>query len=375
MFDPGFTTPDMAAVFSASSRVGVLAHFEAALALALADVGLAPREAADAVAEACRTPIPDPDAILAATWTEGSPLIPLTREIRSRLSGADAEWVHHGATTQDAIDTGTMLQAREALDILDTALAAVARLAASMVIEFREQPQIGRTFLQHARPTTLGMRAASWLDPTVRHISALRRARGELVVQLGGPVGNLAPYGDRGVETMSALAARLGLETPNLPWHTDRSRVSELVAAVERTARTMAKIAVDLALLAQSDIAEIQIRAGGSSSMSEKRNPMDAVRAIAAAEACSAAAGMVTAGRPHELDRAIGGWHVEWLAIPMVFQTAAASVEAITTGLGSLEVDAERMTSHIGLDAEAPNLDQGLIDRVLSDFEDVVGSG
>ncbi len=375
MLDPGFTTAEMATVFSASSRVGALLQFEAALALALADVGLAPSEAADAVAEACRTPIVDPKAVLAATWTEGSPLIPLTREIRSRLSEADAEWVHHGATTQDAIDTATMLQARQALDILDNGLTAVARLAASMVIEFRGQPQIGRTFLQHARPTTFGMRAASWLDPTVRHISALRRARAELVVQLGGPVGNLAPYDDRGVEMMGALAARLGLGTPILPWHTDRSRLSELASTVERAARTMAKIAVDLALLAQSDIAEIRVRAGGSSSMGGKRNPIDAVRAIAAAEACSAAAGMVTAGRPHELDRAIGGWHVEWLAIPLLFQTAGAAVEAINTGLETLEVDGDRMTSHVGPDAEALNLDGRLIDRVLSDFEDVVGTG
>ncbi|MDP9144718.1 MAG: lyase family protein, partial [Actinomycetota bacterium] len=219
MLDPGFTTAEMAAVFSASNRVDALLEFEAALALAMADVGVAPRDAAEAVAEACRASIPDPDVILAATWTEGSPLIPLTNEIRSRLSKADGEWVHQGATTQDAVDTAAMLQAREALDILDTRLTAVARLVASMVIEFREQPQIGRTFLQHARPTTFGLRAASWLDPTVRHISALRRARGELVVQLGGPVGNLARYDDRGVEMMGALAARLGLETPTLPWH------------------------------------------------------------------------------------------------------------------------------------------------------------
>lgn len=375
MLDPGFTTTEMTAVFTAPNRVDALLRFETELALALADVGLAPLAAAEAIAEACRTPIVDPEAVLAATWTAGSPLIPLTSEIRSRLSEADAEWVHHGATTQDAIDTATMLQARQALDILDTGLTAVARLAASMVIEFRGQTQIGRTFLQHARLTTFGMRAASWLDPTVRHISALRRARGELVVQLGGPVGNLAPYQGRGVEVMGALAARLGLETPNLPWHTDRSRLSELVATVERATRTMAKIAIDLALLAQSDVAEIRVRAGGSSSMGEKRNPIDAVRAIAAAEACSAAAGMVTAGRPHELDRAIGGWHLEWLAIPLMFQTAAAAVEAIISGLESLEVDSDRMTSNIGLDSEAPNLDEGMIDRVLSDFEDVVGAG
>ena len=374
MLDPGFTTDEMAAVFSTSSRVDALLRFEAELAHALADVGLAPQDTADAVAAACLTPVPDPEAIVAATWTDGSPLIPLIEEIRSRLSKQDAEWVHHGATTQDAIDTATMLQAREALDILETGLTTVARLAASLVEEFRGQPQIGRTFLQHARPTTFGLRAACWLDPTVRHISALRRARGELVVQLGGPVGNLAPYHGQGLVMMGALATRLGLETPTLPWHTDRSRVWELVSTVERAARTMAKIAVDIALLAQSEVAEVRVRAGGSSSMGEKRNPIDAIRAVAAAEVCSGAAAMVTAGRPHELDRAIGGWHVEWLAIPLLFQTAAAAVEGVSTSLGSLEVDADRMRSQVGQLGVEPNHDQDLINRVLSEFELVVGT-
>jgi 3-carboxy-cis,cis-muconate cycloisomerase len=370
--DPGFTTVDMARVFAASRRVEAMTRFEAALALALADVGLAPGESAKAVAEACERPIADPDAILAATWSEGTPLNRLIARIRGHLSADDAKWVHHGATTQDVIDTATMIQAREALGILDTGLAALGRQIARLVTEHRDQPQIGRTFLQHARSSTFGFRAATWLDPTLRHIGELREARAGLVVQLGGPVGNLALYGERAVEVTEALAARLGLETPALAWHGDRSRVSALVAAVERCARTMARIGGDVALLASSDIAEIRVRPGESSSMGEKRNPIDAIRAVAAAEACSGAASMITGGRSQELDRGVGGWHVEWLAIPLVFQTTAAAVEAMTICLESLVVDGGQMSSRSG---PAPVLDPGLIDRVLAEFDAMVGNG
>ena len=374
MLDPGFTTEEMSGVFSASRRVEAMAAFEAALALALADTGIAPRQAADSVAGACRQPSADPDGILAATWSEGTPLNRLLSEIGGRLTEDEAGWLHHGATTQDAVDTATMILASEALGILDDTLSLLARQLAGLVVEHRAQPQIGRTFLQHARPTTFGFRAATWLDSTLRHIGELRERRAGLAVQLGGPVGNLAPYGERGGDVMAALAERLGLQTPALPWHTDRSRVASLVASLGACARTMARIASDVAVLASSDIAEIRVRPGGSSSMSEKRNPIDAIRAVAAANACSGAAGMIAAGSSHELDRGIGGWHVEWVAVPMVFETAAASVEAMTTCLESLEVDAVRMTARAGSES-ALVLDQRLIDRVLADYDETVGPG
>ncbi len=371
MSDPGFTTLEMGAAFAPSSRVSALMRFEAALALAMADVGIVDEEAAGAVAEACAQPAADPDAVLAGTWTEGTPLIPLLAEIRGRLSESDARWAHFGATSQDAVDTAMMLQAAAGLEILEHRLTDLARLIAPMVDEYRDQPHVGRTFLQHARPTTFGVRLAGWLEPVLRHVAELRETRAALVVQLGGPVGDLAGYGDRGVEVMAALARRLDLKTPDLPWHTDRSRVSAMVSAIERPARTMAKIAVDVALLNQSEIAEIRVRGGGSSSMTEKRNPIGAIRAVAAAEACSAAAGIVTSGRPHELDRAVGGWHAEWLAIPLVFQTAAAAVEGVTRCLESLEVDRDRMSAQVK-DRVTP--DPALIEGVLSRFDEVIGT-
>lgn len=370
MLDPGFTSVDMARVFSVPHQVGAMMRFEAALALALGDTGLLPAETAEAVAEACSSPVAEPESVIAATWSEGTPLNPLLAEVRGRLPEEHARWIHHGATTQDVIDTATMLQAREALDLIDAGLVATAGLMAELVARHRDQPQMGRTFLQHARPTTFGMTVAGWLEPTLRHLSEVREGKTGLMVQLGGPVGNLAPYGDKGVEVVEALAARLGLQAPLLPWHSDRTRIAALVAALERCARTMARVGLDIALLASSDIGEIRVRAGGSSSMSEKRNPIDSIRAVAAAELCTAAAGMITAGRLPELDRGIGGWHAEWVALPLVFQATAATVEAMTDCLESLQVDAGRMADAAG---PAPELDPGLVDRVLAEFERVAG--
>jgi 3-carboxy-cis,cis-muconate cycloisomerase len=368
MLDPGFTTEEMAALFTPAHRVEAMLRFESALALALADVGLVPKGVAEAVADACRAPVTDPEAVLAATWSGGTPMEPLLEEIRGRLGEEQVKWVHHGTTTQDVIDTATMLQAREALGLLNSGLVSVASLMAELVREHRDQPQIGRTFLQHARPTTFGMTVAGWLEPTLRHVEELREANAGLVVQLGGPVGDLASYGDRGPEVVAALADRLELASPALHWHSDRSRIAALASALERCARTMARVGLDVALLASSDIAEVGVRAGGSSSMGEKRNPIDSMRAVAAAELATAAAGMITGARLSELDRGIGGWHAEWVALPLTFQSTAATVEAMTSCLGSIEIDAETMSSRVG---EASLVDQRLIDPVLAEFERV----
>lgn len=372
MIDPGFTTVEMEAMFSPKARVAAMLRFESALALALADTGLAPTGEAEAVARACvGAEIADPDQIFAATWSEGTPVNALLGAIRPDLSDVEARWLHYGATTQDTVDTATMLLARDGLDVLDRSLCGMARHLSRLVSEHRDLPQMGRTFLQHARPTTFGMRMAGWLHSVLDHITTLRQKREGLVIQLGGPVGDLASYGDRALEVVNALARQLGLGAPPLPWHNDRTRIADVVSSIEQVARTMARIGVDVALLSSSEIGEIRVRAGGSSSMPAKKNPIDSIRAVAAAEACSGAASMVTAGRPHELDRGIGGWHVEWLAVPLVFSATAAAVEAMTICMETLEVDSARMAANLG-ELGAPHLDKRLIDRVLADYTTLV---
>jgi 3-carboxy-cis,cis-muconate cycloisomerase len=368
MLDQGFTTAEMAEMFTPAARVGAIIEFEAALALALADTGLVDTATAEIVAEACREPVEDPEAVLATTWSEGTPLPALLDNIRSRLSDDEARWVHYGTTTQDAVDTGTMLLASRGLEILDSGLLAAAGEMARLVAAHRDQPQMGRTFLQHARPTTFGFTAAGWLDATLGHLTDLRQQRSKLVVQLGGPVGNLSEYGEKGVEVTEALATRLGLAAPAIAWHSDRSRIAGLAAALEGTARTMARVGIDVALLASTDIGEITVRGGRSSSMAGKQNPMDSVRAVAAAEICTAAAQVITAGRLTEMERGIGGWHAEWGALPLVFQGTAAAVEAMTDCLASLQVRSDTMGGRVKSEAQ---IDPRLIDRILANYEAV----
>jgi len=373
---PGFSTAEMDEVWAPANLVAAMLEFEAALALALADAGLAPRAEAEAVAAACREPVEDPEAILATTWEAGTPLIALVELVTARLEPDGARhWVHHGATSQDAIDTALMLNARAALVVLEDSLLRISRLLHALTETHRSQPEMGRTFLQHARPTTFGRRAAGWLEPTLRHVQRIREARSQLAVQLGGPVGSLTDYGPAAHRVVTALADRLELQAPTLPWHTDRSRIWALVEAVEGPVRTASKIAMDLALLAQSGIEELRVRSGKSSSMLGKRNPIDPIRALATAEACRGAAAMITRAKPHELDRGLGSWHVEFYALPILFQTASAVLEALGDSLETLEIDGEAMAAKLPAESEEglPSATATHIDAVIELFDEVVG--
>jgi 3-carboxy-cis,cis-muconate cycloisomerase len=372
-FDPGFSTTAMSEVWTATSRSNAILEFEAALAQALIETGIAPADEAEAVATACRQPLDDPAAVLASAWEEGTPLLVIVDELKARLNKeSQRRWVHYGATSQDALDTAQNLQARKGLTLLESSLVHIAHTMRDLTLAHREQPQIGRTFLQYARPTTFGLRVAMWLVPILHHLQRMREVRVSLAVQLGGPVGTRADYGDVSEEVAAALGRELGLASPPRAWHTDRSQILDLVKAIEGPVGWLAKVALDIAILAQSDTAEVTVRSGGSSSMAGKRNPIDPIRALAAADACRGAAAMITQARPHELDRALGAWQVEWLAVPLVFQTAAAVCEAMEQALATLEVDGERMASRVP-PGPTPGSVGRQIDQALTLFDQVVG--
>lgn len=357
-FDPGFTTSAMSGVFSPAARVRAMCRVESALASASAGAGLVTREAAAEIAAACRGRLDRPERILAAGWEAGTPVLPLLDVLRAEMSDEAAAALHHGATTQDVVDTGLMLQAGEGLRLLRDDLTRVCRRLRELAAEHRDAPATGWTFLQPAVPTTVGLRIAGWLSPTVHHAAAIRAARSDLPLQLGGPTGSLAALGQQAMTVQDHMADELGLTVPDLPWHTDRSRLADLVALLERVARTMAKVGTDLSLLAHGGVA--RMRSGGSSSMPDKHNPIDAVRAVANADACSGAASVVTRGRPHELERGVGGWHAEWLAVPMVFHTCAASVESIGRGVETLELRLE------DVEGGATAATDAFVDRVIA---------
>lgn len=362
-FDPGFTTDAMAAVFSPAARVRAMCRFESALAAAHVAHGLIDEATGDRIAEACATDVDDPDGVLAEGWEAGTPVLPLLERLRAELPDADRDALHHGATTQDVVDTATMLQARHALELLHDGLVELGGHLAGVADEHRDTPASAWTFLQPAVPVTLGLRAATWLSPLVDHVREAREHRHDLPLQLGGPTGTLPDLGDAAPRVVDDVAHRLGLAVPRLPWHTDRTPVAVLAGLLGRIARTMATIGQDLALLAHHGM--VTMRAGGSSSMPGKRNPVDAVRAVAAADACAGMVAIVTGGRPHELERAVGGWHAEWLAVPLAFQTCAAAVEAVGRAVESAQWHPEPDVEDGPTPASAAS-----VARVLEDWRD-----
>lgn len=350
-----FTTPEMAAVWSGEAQVRRMLAFEAALARAEAGAGVIPVEAAEAIAAACQDAgTLDVAALYREAATAGTPVIPLVRLLRERVGGAARGYVHWGATSQDALDTALALAMREGLGLLIGRLLDVGEVCAGLAEGHRRTLMAGRTLLQQAVPIPFGLKAARWLGLATRQARRLGELREQVgVAQLGGAAGTLASLGaaEVGVRVTELLAAELGLMVPELPWHAERDRVAEVAAGLGVVAGGMAKIAGDVILLAQTEVGEVAEGSapgkGGSSAMPQKRNPVDATMAAAAARLAVGCVPVVLGAMAQEHERAAGGWQAEWAAVPELFRYTAGAVERVRAALAGLEVDAERMRANL----------------------------
>lgn len=347
-FDPGFSTPAMQSIWSAEARVRRFCDVEAALARATASARLVPESAARSVEHACTTLDIDAVRLLDEGWSAGSPIIVLLAQLRTRLDATEASFLNYGATSQDVIDTATMLQMRDALGVLSAFIRELADGLASLIERHPTDWVMGRTLMRPALPIRFASRVARWLEPMLESLEAFDTARAHLPVQLGGPVGDLTSFGDAADTVVNAFAHDLGLSVPRIPWHTDRGPVRATLSLVERAVSTAATLAADLVLLSQPELGEIRLPGGGSSSMPHKENPMSAVRALAAARACHGVAAIVAAAPPHELERAAGSLQAEWFAVPLVFQTASAALSSVRDAVTTLTFDNERAAKHLG---------------------------
>jgi 3-carboxy-cis,cis-muconate cycloisomerase len=332
--------------------VEAMLEVERALAAAEAATGVIPADAASGIAGACRAGELDVAELARGGRAVGNPAEPLVRTLRARVGGDAARWVHHGATSQDVMDSASMLVTRSARELILAELDALAAACARLADEHRSTPMAGRTLMQQAVPTTFGLKAAGWLVGVVDARAQL--AAVPLKAQLGGAAGTLAALGDRGPEVLRAFAAELGLAEPVLPWHTRRVRVAELGDALAAVAAACDKIAIDVVLLGQTEIGEVSEAIGGASStMPQKRNTTRAAIARACARGVHAAAGVLTAGE-YEHERAAGAWHAEWGALSDALALAGGASAAMHECLDGLEVHVERMRANMspGLVAE-----------------------
>ncbi|WP_017596274.1 lyase family protein [Nocardiopsis potens] len=347
---------------------------EAALARALARTGLAAPEHAEAITAACRDRRFDAEELGRAAAASANPVVPLVKAVTAAVGGDAARHVHQGATSQDIMDTAAMLVARRA----GAAAAAEARAAADGLAELAERHRgsvmAGRTLLQQALPTTFGLVAAGWMAALDDAAAAVLAETGERArAQFGGAAGTLASLGDRGPAVAAAFADELGLARPLPPWHTDRGPVVSAAGALARLSGAAGKAAGDIALLAQTEVAEVAeaggAGVGGSSTMPHKRNPVAAVSAVACAEQAPGLAATLLAAQIHQPhQRAAGAWQAEWEPLDRLLRSTGSAVSWLAESVRRLRPDPERMRRNLELTGGFP-----LAERVATDLAPQLG--
>ena len=351
-FDGLFVPADLRAAVSSRAWLEALLDAERALANAGATGGTVPAELAAEIAGACDPGRFDFEQLLEEGRTVGNPVEPLVRALAGLVGEDAARYVHRGATSQDILDTAAMLVSRRALALVLAEADRVAAAAAALARDHRETPMVARTLLQHAVPTTFGLKAAGWLTAVVEARTRLDQvSRERLAAQLGGAAGTLAGFGDGGVALLDLYASELDLPAPTLPWHTNRTRVAELGAALATAAGVASKIALDLVLLAQAEVAEVSEGGGTgrSSTMPQKRNPVGSTLARANARLAAADAGVLLGSLEQEHERAAGAWQAEWEALSGALAHTGGALAALAGALESLEVDVAQMRRNLDL--------------------------
>ena len=342
-----FGAPAVDAQLSDEALVVAMLDVEAALARASAAVGVIPGAAAEAIAAACDPARFDVPELSRRVAEAGNPVVPLVSQLGSYVDADVESWVHFGATSQDVLDSAMMLVARRAtapmLTALDTAMDRCGELAES----FSTTLMLARTLGQPAEPTSFGLVAAGWLGGLISAADDLARVDGELPVSLGGPSGTRAAFGEHGSAVLGGLAAALDLQAWLLPWHTDRSPVLVLGAALVGVLQAAGKVGLDIERLAASEVGEVAVgkseQRGGSSAMPHKRNPIDAILLVAAARRGPGPLATLAGAGLHEHQRAVGSWHSEWLPLLELLHLAGGSAERVARTIHEVAPQPDRM--------------------------------
>lgn len=351
-----FYQAEVNALFTDEATIAYMLRVESALARAQAKCGLIPESAAAIIVSCCSTELIDIEQVVTTIPLGANACIPLVNQLRAVVEKQYPEaagFVHYGATSQDIIDTATMSQTRDAVQLIQKNLHQLMAQLDTLAIEHEHTPMAGRTLLQQANPITFGYKIRIWLDGLTRSAGRLEQllVRG-FALQLGGPVGNLNTMGERGAAIAQIMAADLGLINPPMAWHTQRDRITDIAAALGILVGAVAKIATDIALMMQTEVGEVQEPPGegkgGSSSMPHKRNPVSAVaiRAIAGRTPQLVATLFGSLVQDHE--RASGAWHAEWEPLAELVQLTAGAVHQAIIMTNGLVVNTDRMQQNLG---------------------------
>src|SRR5215471_10846820 len=349
-----FTTAEMRQVFSDENRTACYLAIEAALARVQGRLGIIPPEAAREIDAKCRIENIDFAKLKATTERIGYPILGVVQQIVAFCDKGLGEWCHWGATTQDITDTATIMQIRQALDLVEADMVRVTAALTNLARRYRDTAMAGRSNLQQAVPLTFGFKCACLLAAMQRHRERLKELRPRVLVgEFAGAVGTLASLGKDGLKVQAALMEELGLGQPEIAWHTVRDRIGEVACFLGLLTGTLGKISMDVKLLMQTEVAEVyepfHEARGSSSTMPQKRNPISClyIHSAVAVVRQHVAALLEAAVADHE--RSTGPWEIEWISLPEIFLLSSGALAQTRLMLSGLEVDADRMRANLDL--------------------------
>ncbi|MFD1694546.1 3-carboxy-cis,cis-muconate cycloisomerase [Roseibium aestuarii] len=346
---PLFTDPDTAALFTDEAMIKAMVDVEGALAAAEGACGVIPQASAAMIEKTCARARIAAHRLSEGTLSDGVPVPALVKELRSQMDADHARFLHWGATSQDISDTGLILRLKSALDLHEARLRQLADTLAGLAAAHRDTPVAARTRTQQATPTSFGLKCAVWLSAVLRHIERLPGLRARLLLlSFGGAAGNLAALGDKAMEVEAALAARLGLGLAPAPWHTMRDGLDEYAGWLSLVTGTLGKMAQDVMLMAQNEVAELRPGSGGgSSTMPNKVNPVGAEVIVALARQNAGLLATMHQAALHEHERSGSNWSIEWLTLPQMVIATGAALAAATRMASELVVRGDVMRANI----------------------------
>lgn len=347
-----FGTDEMRSIFSDQVRLQKWLQTEVALAKAQSEHNIIPKKAALKIADAASLSNIDVKEMKEEFDKVGFPILPFVHQLTKACDSDTARWVHYGATTQDILDTGTVLQMKEAFPIIENDLEVIIKALVNVSKKHRDTVMAGRTFQQQAAPITLGYKTAIWLDELLRHKERLEQLKPRLLVgQCSGAVGTFATLGDKGMDVQESMMNELGLHIPDITWHVARDRWGELLSWFSLVAATLGKIANEIAILMRTEIAELsepyEDGRGASSTLPQKRNPIECEPIIAIAHKIRELTNSQHTAMIQEHERGVGQMHLEWMVIPDAFVLISGSLFHAKNILSGLYVDKEQMRKNL----------------------------
>ncbi|MBB5960093.1 3-carboxy-cis,cis-muconate cycloisomerase [Saccharothrix tamanrassetensis] len=353
---PGWADTDLDTLLDDRAWLTAMIAVEAALARAQARIGMVPPDVPEAIAAV------DPDrfdwpALVAGVRASGNPTVAFVGQLTSIVASQHpraAEYVHRGSTSQDILDTATMLICRTVLDRVRQDLRRVASALAGLASTHRDTLMAGRTLTQHAVPMTFGLKAAGWLNAV---LDCLDRLHGHVLpVSLGGAAGTLAGYQEfteNALDLVEPFAAELGLAAPPLPWHGARAPVAETGSLLALVTGTLGKLASDVEVLSRTEIGELTEPSapgrGGSSAMPQKRNPVYTTAILTSARQVPALVSVLHLSMVVPDERSAGGWHAEWQPLRESLRLTAGACRNAADLTEGLTARPDRMLANLRL--------------------------